>query len=220
MRSLQGSLPFLLLCFYFLPFFAFFAFWPATAFGFTLSVATVSISTLLLFLLLKKREETCSSNSSPSLHQKSPGLLTTPKPVAITASFFDIVKDSFRKSPAISLSHQKEIIDALVVEQESLKKSYTAQIHILEEERLSTQKTLEEKEFFVEEKARQLAEIGSAFSQKTEEVEALKTEVANLKFELFALCRIDEQIVSNKQSINDDMQPQQLDTTMTESQEK
>lgn len=197
------SLPLLLLCFYFLPFFTFFfaSLWFGSAVIFALGTAGVSISTLSLFLLLKNRESMVKP-IAPPISQKQKSLLATQKPLPITNTIFELVKDSFYKTPTINLSHQKEIIDALMEEQETLKKTYDKQIHTLESEKVSLQKKAAEQQPLIETREHQLAEMGMILCKKNEEVELLKTEIANLKFELFALCRIDDQIVTNKQKSN------------------
>lgn len=120
------------------------------------------------------------------------------KPIAAANAIFDLAKQSLGNAPSFNLSHQKEIIDALIKDQESLKTSYDEQIKLFESDKRALQERAREKEQLFDEKDKQYAEMEKLLHQTNEEAQALKTEVANLKFELFALCRIDEQIMANK----------------------
>jgi hypothetical protein len=204
MNRLQHSFSLVILGCYFLPFFVFFfaSLWLSSPAVFSLSVAAISATTLMLYLLVKKREYVLQKKAPvPTANQVIPKphpLKSQQKPYAAANSIFDLAKKSLGKTPSFNLSHQKEIVDALIKEQEALKSSYDEQItHVISEKRV-LQEHVDCKQQLLEQRAAQLSELQSQLEKALEHTESLKTEVANLKFELFALCRIDDQIMTNK----------------------
>lgn len=207
MHLLLQSFSLVILSCYFLPFFLFFfaSLWLSSAAVFALSVAGLSITTLILFLAFRQRQQQQPRISAP-IPQKQYPTWSKQKPIAAANSIFDLAKQSLGNAPTFNLSHQKEIIDALIKEQEELKANYDEQLVHFETELRTVQERTKEKELLFDEKSKQYTEMERLLRQTTEEAQALKTEVANLKFELFALCRIDEQILANKITCNNSRQ--------------
>ncbi|MBS0654798.1 MAG: hypothetical protein JSR46_03390 [Verrucomicrobia bacterium] len=197
MNRLQHSFSLVILGCYFLPFFVFFfaSLWLSSPAVFSLSVAAISATTLILYLLVKKREHVMQRRApAPPASEpmpKSHPLKLGPKPISAANIIFDLAKKSLGKTPSFNLSHQKEIVDALIKEQEALKNSYEEELERTSSEKRALQSQVDSAQQLLDEREAELKKAQG-------ESEALKTEVANLKFELFALCRIDDQIVTNK----------------------